>query len=431
MRLRRAVPPRPALPGQCGSAPRRLRRQHQCGTCTLPDDVRRQRRRGLSECGIPATCTGLCLQQQVACGPDGGVLPDGATPVTTTVTGTVYAPNGVDPLPNVLVYIPNAPVQPFTPGVACEHVLGGRLRLAARQRRDRHDGNFTLQNVPVGTNIPLVIQTGRWRRQTVIPSVAACTNTALPTCTAATAANGACLTSLPQTQAQGDIPLMAFATGSVDALECVMLKIGVAAVRVHQPRRPAAASTSTSASSYDPVGGRHGARRRADRHEHARPRTSSSATSTTLEPVRHGPLPVRGRRAVARVQSVHNQQTKASTRHVGQPLQAGYQSNVIDYANAGGRIFATHYSYIWLYNDAPVQQHGRRGTRTMTRHPATTARPPRPDGLHQHELPQGARLAEWLQNIGASTTQGQIPLNTLRWDIDATASRDRARRCSG
>ena len=38
---------------------------------------------------------------------------------STSISGTVYAPNGTDPLPNVMVYIPSAPVEYFTPGVSC------------------------------------------------------------------------------------------------------------------------------------------------------------------------------------------------------------------------------------------------------------------------------------------------------------------------
>ena len=160
-------------------------------------------------------CTNLCLQQ-VTC-PGGG---------STTVTGTVYAPTpstflppgGMpDPLYNAVVYVPNAPVAPFTTGVTCDQcgapASGSPLVTAVTG----YDGRFTLTDVPVGTNIPLVIQLGRWRRQVVIPNVAPCTTTVLPPD----------LTRLPRNRSEGDIPLMAMVTGDVDALECVLRKIGI------------------------------------------------------------------------------------------------------------------------------------------------------------------------------------------------------------
>ncbi len=113
---------------------RRLRqpppvRQH------LPRRRDLRRRRAARVCGPvdagSTTCTGLCLQQ-VTCSGKG---------VTTTITGTVYAPNGTDPIYNALVYIPNAPVANFTPGVACDQCTSGRLRLAPgehHQRAGRH-----------------------------------------------------------------------------------------------------------------------------------------------------------------------------------------------------------------------------------------------------------------------------------------------------
>ena len=52
------------------------------------------------------TGTGGC--QQVAC-PNGG---------TTSVSGTVYAPDGTDALPNILIYIPTTALTPFTDGIS-------------------------------------------------------------------------------------------------------------------------------------------------------------------------------------------------------------------------------------------------------------------------------------------------------------------------
>jgi N-acetylneuraminic acid mutarotase len=119
-------------------------------------------------------------------------------------------------LPNAVVYVPNAAVTPFTSSVSCDNcaqasgspLVGGTTAV---------DGTFRLNNAPVGSNIPLVVQIGRWRRQVTIPTVTACTNTAV----------SASLTRLPRNKTEGDIPKQAFVTGRVDALECVLRKIGV------------------------------------------------------------------------------------------------------------------------------------------------------------------------------------------------------------
>src|SRR5262249_34330313 len=109
------------------------------------------------------------------------------------------------------------PVNAFTPGVACENcsagVSGSPLVSAATDTA----GHFTITNMPVGMNIPLVIQTGRWRRQVTIPNVTACVDTPV----------AASLPRLPKNKGEGDIPKMAFVTGAVDSLECVMRKVGV------------------------------------------------------------------------------------------------------------------------------------------------------------------------------------------------------------
>src|SRR5689334_11602128 len=59
--------------------------------------------------GAGGSCEGLQCQQ-VACDPD----------VSTTVTGTVYAPEGTIPLYNVVVYVPNAPLDPMPDGTTCD-----------------------------------------------------------------------------------------------------------------------------------------------------------------------------------------------------------------------------------------------------------------------------------------------------------------------
>ena len=145
----------PLGPGSCGPAARRLRRPPPVRHLHAPETCGGARRR--TSAGAAATCTGLCLQA--------GDLPPARRDDDASAARCTRR-TGVDPLPNVLVYIPNAAVRRSPPASACETratdgVRGSPLVSAAT---DTH-GNFTLQNVPVGTNIPLVIQTGRWRRQ--------------------------------------------------------------------------------------------------------------------------------------------------------------------------------------------------------------------------------------------------------------------------
>src|SRR3954453_20456216 len=95
-----------------------------------------------------SSCTGLCLQQVVCTHPA----------VTTTVTGTVFAPNGVDPVYNALVYVPNgaagAPtygVLPYPPGVQCRPCGSEETVLPVVSALRGVDAKITLKNMPVGT----------------------------------------------------------------------------------------------------------------------------------------------------------------------------------------------------------------------------------------------------------------------------------------
>ena len=110
-------------------------------------------------------CTGLQCQV-VSC--------DGGTP--TTITGTVTDPAGYRPINSAFVYVPNAALQPFPAGVQNDPCGGGGTLSGSPivSAQTGVDGTFTLQNVPVGANIPLVIQVGRWRRKVTIPNVPAC-----------------------------------------------------------------------------------------------------------------------------------------------------------------------------------------------------------------------------------------------------------------
>jgi hypothetical protein len=347
-----------------------------CGKCSLPKTCG-----GLtpSQCGVPSTCTGLCLDM-VTCPTVG---------VTTTVSGTVYAPNGIDPLPNVLVYVPNAPVAAFTAGVTCDNCGAPASGSPLVSAISGVDGKFTIKNMPVGSNIPLVIQIGRWRRQVKIPTVAACKNTAI----------AASLTRLPRNKTEGDIPLMAFSTGAVDALECVMRKIGI-----------------DDSEFTSPLG-----TGRVHIYKGLTDKTSQNATSTIW-------ASGGARASDALVYEDQLWTTLAALKKYDMVLfpcqadqvnrsirSAAVHKNLVDYANAGGRVFATHFSYIWLDDTAPFSS---TATWNVEKHPS----PANQTGYIDQTFPKGKLLAQWLQVVGASTTVGQIPLQVIRQDMDGVVA---------
>lgn len=356
-----------------------------CGDCTLPEICGGGP--APSVCALP--CKGLCLQQ-VQCTP---------STVTTKITGKVYAPgrNGQpgDPLLNALVYVPNAPVLPFVPGVACEKcadsVSGSPLVSAV----SGVDGSFEITNMPVGQNIPLVIQLGRWRRQVVIPNVPSCVETQLP----------AELTRLPRNKAEGDIPHMAIATGRVDGLECVLRKIGIDESEFTQP------TGNGRVHMYLGLGGA-GA-------DHGAGTPSENAlwgTQAKLNEYDMVLLPCQG-------EEYYTERGTAAD-------WPGMWQRMHDYAGLGGRIFATHYSYVWM--------HGKAGPAVPNGPPPMPGPwegvanwnvgqmyPPDQDGIVEMSFPKGVAFAQWLVNVMASTTLGLMPVKVVRNDMDGAGTSQR------
>ena len=325
----------------------------QCGTCQAPLVCGAAGNPG--RCG--SACFGLC-QQQVVCD-------SGSTTLSgKVVAGTLPQFGSPDPIYNALVYVPNGTVLPFSPGVQCSQ-CGGEVSgnpLVATQTAA--DGTFTLQNVPVGANIPLVIQLGRWRRQITIPNVSACTNNPLT----------ADQTRMPRNKGEGDIPLTAIATGDADLIECVLMKMGVDQAEFTQP-------TGTGRVQLYVSNG-------ADAGPGTPAAESLWGSASTLALYDQVLLPCEGSRI---------EKTSAD------------QQNVINYTGLGGRIFATHYSYTWLYDDAPfsgtanwIPDTGFNNTQT---------------GIVDTSSTDGQNFAAWLGDVGALSGPGQMALQATRQDV--------------
>jgi hypothetical protein len=310
-------------------------------------------------------CVNLACDIQPCPGVDGG----------TTLTGIVYDPSGQLPLYNAYVYVPNSTPQPFTDGVTCEactsQLTGSPLAITLTN----YLGAFTLNNVPVGSDIPLVIQIGHWRRQVTVPSVPACTATPV----------AASLTHMPQDHTQGDIPKMAISTGSADPFECLLLKMGIGAEmkeagqggRVdYYAQYESGFLNGTPISSSTPHG------------------TQLFDSLQTLEGYDIVILPCEG--------DAYTQASPAP-------------QNIVDYTNDGGRLFTTHYGYQWLgtgYGFAPFPN-----TADWSVEGGTA--PNNQTGLQvtlNQTFPKGQAFAEWLE-ANSAATNGIFSIVQARYDV--------------
>ena len=308
-------------------------------------------------------CTNLCLQQ-TSCG--GGAK--------TTISGIVYDPAGKIPLYNVVVYVPNAPVSPITSGATCDTcgaMLSGSPLVATQTN---YKGEFTLENMPVGANIPVVIQIGKWRRQIVIPAVAACVNTPI---------SDVNLTRLPRNTAEGDIPLIALTTGGADPLECLPKKMGIDVAEFTK------AGGTGRIQLYQGVGGA----------TMAGGITGVQPFWTNLAELKKYDMVLLGCEG-----GEHNENKG------GNPTSTA----IHDYTEAGGRVFGTHYHYTWV-------EHGPadfKSTATFNH----TGNPPNPsDGYIDTSFAKGQAFADWMTNAPSALKSNPPPIFSIadgRHDVD-------------
>lgn len=140
----------------------------------------------------------------------------------TTVRGRVLMPNGIDPVPQALVYVPRE-VTEFPETVQCE-VCDQITDIALVSTQSADDGSFVLGPIPTaenqqpGFNVQLVAQKGRFRKLIEYTIDTPCGENV--------AANNDF--ELPgRTAGFDNIPNIAVATGDYDQMECVLLKLGI------------------------------------------------------------------------------------------------------------------------------------------------------------------------------------------------------------
>ncbi|MDB4942674.1 MAG: Tryptophan synthase alpha chain [Labilithrix sp.] len=316
-------------------------------------------------------CTGLCLQQKSCSG--GG---------TTSISGKVMDPAGKVPLYNVIVYVPNAPVGALKSGASCDKcgdVTGDPLVSAITDTT----GSFKLQNMPVGSKIPLVVQVGKWRRQLTI-DVPECVDTPVPVES----------TRLPKNHTEGDIPLMALTTGGADAMECFLRKVGLedsefstrgGSGRVHFYN----GSPNGATKEFD---GAHGGAS----FESATNLWSSSANLSAYDLVL---LSCEG-------------QTYPETKP--QPaLDALY-----DFTSKGGRVFASHWHRFW-FDPQDDNNGGAKGTSKFGDLGVwndDNGFPANIQATVDTSFPKGQAMQQWLGNVGA-LNGGKLPIQQSKKNL--------------
>ncbi len=274
----------------------------------------------------------------------------------TMLSGTVFAPNKLDPLYNVILYVPNGDLQPFPAGVSCDKcgaITSGSPIVTALSGSD---GKFTLDNVPAGDDIPIVMQVGRWRRKVVIPHVAQCAdNTLDPE-----------QTRLPRNKTEGDIPLIALATSPYDPEECILRKIGIDDAEFTVPTGTGRVHIYKGAGAT--LAG-------------ATPPDSSTLWASVANLTRYD-------------------LTMFPCQTQGYPDTTGH-ANIQKYADTGGRVFVTDL-HLDIIESAPAPWPG-----TATWNASGFFTNP---ALIDTTFPKGKALADWLQANGDTTTKGQLTL---------------------
>lgn len=155
----------------------------------------------------------------------GSTCPGGKAP---QVKGTVFAPNGTDPVPTAEVYAPTV-VNPFKPGVACD-TCDKPIDSYYSFVHAAADGTFTLDlsSVPSGPTVKMAVRKGRFRKVSTI-SVSCGTTTTM------TAAQ----TTLPGTAPTGEdsMPKIAVGSGNSDHLDTILTALGISTFDCYEGRK--------------------------------------------------------------------------------------------------------------------------------------------------------------------------------------------------
>jgi hypothetical protein len=308
----------------------------------------------------------------------------------TSISGTVYDPAGKLPLYNVVVYQPSEALAPLKTGSSCETCDGNFSGRPVAAAVSDAAGHFKIEGLKATENVPLVIQVGKWRRQITVPSITACQDNVI---------EDPELFRLPRSQAEGDLPQMAVLRGGSEALECLIRKLGV------------------DDSEFTSDGGKGRVHLYVSEGGTATAGTGALADGTKLgtdDSLLDSPGKMKGYDMLLL--------GCEGTDNIIEGRPATQYFNVRDYADQGGRIFGSHYHDKFIWNDKTEDKPYPEVVKFQS---GASALPSPAIGTINTSFPKGAALADWLVNVKASTTRGQISIidaeNTVQSVLDPNA----------
>ncbi len=308
----------------------------------------------------------------------------------TTISGTVYAPNGTLPLYGVNVYVPVNDPGPLPAGAQCDKCANSLLGGAYTQTATDETGHFTIKDVPATTNVPLVIQVGKWRRQITLPNVAACQDVPLAITE----------TTLPKSRAEGDLPKIAITTGNADALECLVRKLGIADSEF-------TTSTATTSGAVHMFNGNGASTFVPNWAGGAGPFSPAADLWSTVDALKAYDI------AFFSCEGSQFPENKPQTS----------MNAVKAYADLGGRIFMSHWHNIWIegadQSTTDVYAQAPAVWPAIGTYDFAAAQPDSTQLTIVDEVsnPKGPQFATWLQNVGATMIRDQLQVSAPRYIV--------------
>jgi hypothetical protein len=339
--------------------------------------------------------------------------------VKTTVTAKVYDPAGKVPLYDVAVYVPNTAVDPISTGPTCDNCATPASGQPVASALTDATGQFVMDDVPVGTNVPLVIQIGKWRRQVTLPQVKACQDNPFDDPTTFR---------LPANQSEGDLPRIALAVGGADSLECLLRRIGISDSEFTNPT-----GTGRVNLYENDIYGTAGVDTAPTAYASGGTFPPFSELFTSVNAVADGGLEDAGIDPLGAYDIVIV--SCQGSQEAGRAVTSADKQGLKAFVDSGGRAFLSHYNYSWLrggliVDDKDVVPSAEGSAIDLQTKYTQTPFPPVAvwedptaltyaqggDGTYLVDttFPKGSAMASWLFNIGASTTQGSIDLVNVK-----------------